>query len=336
MPPGDRILVTGGAGYVGSHACKALAEAGYVPVSYDNLYRGHRWAVRFGPFEEGDIHDRARLGAVFARHNPVAVMHFAALIEVGESVAKPDLYYRNNVEGSLSLFAAAGAAGVRVVVFSSSCAVYGTPGVAPLVESLPFAPISPYGENKAEIERALMTASMAGELRFAALRYFNAAGAAPEAGIGEDHDPESHLIPRVLGAVTGRYPPLTVFGEDYDTPDGTCIRDYVHVLDLADAHVLALRHLLDGGDSVQLNLGTGRGHSVREVIATAGQVTGRAVPWVSGPRRPGDVPVLVADPSRARAMLGWQARRAGLDRQIADAWAWHQVHFPAASGSSAP
>ncbi len=321
------ILVTGGAGYIGSHACKVLSEAGYLPVTYDNLTRGHDWAVKWGPLEQGDIRDRPRLDAVFVRYRPAAVMHFAAYAYVGESFEEPELYRSNNVAGSLTLLDAMTAAGVRAIVFSSSCTVYGMVDTGLLTEDLPFAPISPYGENKVAVERALMAASGEGRLDFAALRYFNAAGAAPGDGIGEDHEPETHLIPRALGAITGRFPPLTVFGEDYDTPDGTCIRDYIHVLDLAEAHRRALEHLLAGRGSLQLNLGTGQGHSVREVIATAERVTGRAVPHAVGPRRPGDATALVADPSKAAAALGWRARRAALAEQVADAWAWTQAHF---------
>lgn len=327
MAAAAKVLVTGGAGYVGSHACKVLADAGYVPVTYDNLARGHRWAVKFGPLEEGDIHDRARLAEVFARHRPVAVMHFAAFAYVGESVARPDLYHENNVVGSLALLEAMGAAGVRCFVFSSTCAVYGTPAQMPITEDLPFAPVNPYGATKVEVEQALSRLDRAGALRYAALRYFNASGGAPAAGIGEDHDPETHLIPLALSAAAGTGAPLTVFGDDYDTPDGTCVRDYIHVLDLADAHVLALRHLLAGGDSLRLNLGTGQGHSVREIIAATARVTGRAVPHVAGARRAGDPPTLVADPSLARKVLGWQARRVDIDGQIDDAWAWHRAHF---------
>lgn len=322
---GEKILVTGGAGYVGSHACMALAAAGYVPVTYDNLSRGHRWAVQFGPFEEGDILDRARLEAVFAAHRPVAVMHFAAFAYVGESVENPGLYQRNNVDGSQSLIDAAVAAEVRRIVFSSTCATYGTPARVPIGEDTPFAPVNPYGETKAEIERRLSAKADAGELVFAALRYFNAAGAAPGGEIGEDHDPETHLIPLALAAAAGRGRALTVFGDDYPTEDGTCVRDYIHVLDLADAHIRALEHLLKGGGSLRLNLGTGRGHSVREVISATEKVTGRPVPHSVGPRRAGDPPALVADAGAARRVLGWQATRSDLETLIADAWGWYRA-----------
>jgi UDP-arabinose 4-epimerase len=333
---GDKVLVTGGAGYVGSHACKALADAGFVPVTYDNLSRGHRWAVRFGPFEEGDILDRSRLDAVLSAYSPVAILHFVAFSYVGESVEKPELYQRINVTGSLNLIDAALRAGVRRFVFSSTCAVYGTPERVPITEDMPFAPINPYGETKAAVERALAAGAEEGRLSYVALRYFNAAGAAPEAGIGEDHDPESHLIPLAIGAAAGLRPPLTVFGGDYDTPDGTCVRDYIHVLDLADAHVRALGHLLDGGKSLRLNLGTGRGYSVREIIAATERVTGRVVPHEMGDRRVGDPPVLVADASAAASALGWSAARPDIDGLISDAWAWHQVHILDSASESPP
>ena len=327
MAEGRNILVTGGAGYLGSHACKALAAAGFTPVVYDNLSRGHDWAVRFGPLEVGELSDRARLDEAFARHQPAAVLHFAALAYVGESVAQPSLYYRNNVMGSLTLLEAMVGSNVAPIVFSSTCAVYGAPGDVPVVEDLPSAPVNPYGKSKMMVERLLANFSRAYGLRHAALRYFNAAGAAPEDGLGEDHDPETHLVPLVLDVAAGRRPGITVFGDDYDTPDGTCVRDYIHVMDLADAHVRALEHLLGDKANLTLNLGTGTGYSVHQVIEAARRVTGKPIAALSGPRRAGDPPVLVADASRARELLGWRPARTALEDQIGDAWRWHQKRF---------
>jgi len=323
------VLVTGGAGYVGSHACLALGEAGYQPVVYDDFSRGYRWAVRFGPSEEGNILDTRHLLDVFARHRPVAVLHFAALTYVGESVSEPALYYRNNVAGSLSLLDAMKASGVRNIVFSSTAAVYGAPPESPIPESAPLLPINPYGMTKLTVERMLADFVKAYGFKAAALRYFNASGADPEARIGEAHDPETHLIPLVLDAASGRRASISVFGDDYPTADGTCIRDYIHVLDLADAHIRALASLVGSADPTMLalNLGTGSGASVREVIETARRVTGRPIPTMRAPRRAGDPPELVADPARARSVLQWSARRPALETQIRDAWRWHQAHF---------
>jgi len=318
------ILVTGGAGYVGAHACKALAAEGFRPVVLDNLVYGHEAAVRWGPFERGDTADRQRLDDVFARHRPVAVMHFAAFAYVGESVADPGKYYRNNVAGTLTLLEAMRDHGVRAFVFSSTCATYGVPGRVPIVETDPQAPINPYGMSKLMVEAMLRDFDHAHGLKSAALRYFNAAGADPDGEIGEAHDPETHLIPLALDAVAGIGPPLTVFGEDYATADGTCVRDYIHVADLADAHVAALRALLGGAPSKAYNLGTGNGFSVRQVLDAVAKVTGRAVPHQVGPRRPGDPPELVADPSLANRELGWRPRLSDLDTIVATAWAWHQ------------
>ena len=318
------ILVTGGAGYVGAHACKALAAAGYRPVVYDNLVHGHEQAVRWGPFERGELSDRARLDEVFDRHAPSAVMHFAAYTAVGESVTDPGKYYRNNVAGSLSLIEATVAHGVDRFVFSSTAAAYGLPARVPISEDEPNAPINPYGRSKLMIEQMLLDFEQAHGLKSAIMRYFNAAGASPDNDIGELHDPETHLIPLALDAVAGKGSELTVFGTDYPTPDGTCIRDYIHVGDLADAHVRALDRLSGGGATRVYNLGTGSGVSVREILDAIERVTGRAVPHRFGPRRPGDPPALVSDPSRAQAELGWQARMSDIDTIIATAWAWHQ------------
>jgi UDP-arabinose 4-epimerase len=318
------VLVTGGAGYIGSHACKALAEAGYLPVTYDNLSFGHDWAVQWGPLEQGDILDRTRLDEVIGKYKPGAVMHFAAFAYVGESVGNPGKYYRNNVVGSLTLLEAMRDKGVKRIVFSSTCATYGIPDRVPIGEDTVQRPINPYGESKLMVERMLRDFSAAHGIAWTALRYFNAAGADPDNRIGEDHDPETHLIPLVLDAASGRRGPVTVFGTDYDTPDGTCIRDYIHVTDLAEAHVLALAALADGAPSAAYNLGTGRGFSVREVIATSEKVTGLKVPAILGARRPGDPAALVSDASRAREAFGWQPRFIELSDIIATAWAWHQ------------
>jgi UDP-arabinose 4-epimerase len=321
----ETVLVTGGAGYIGSHACKALARAGYTPVTYDNLGRGHREAVRWGPLVVGDLADRVLLEATMRRHHVAAVMHFAAFAYVGESVADPALYFRNNVANSLVLLEAMASVGVRSIVFSSTCATYGVPESMPIAESTPQRPVNPYGESKLMIERMLYWLSQAHGLGYAALRYFNAAGDDPDGETGEDHDPETHLIPLVLEAALGRRAAVQIFGTDYPTPDGTPIRDYIHVTDLADAHVLALQHLLAGKPSIALNLGTGTGYSVREVIAAAERVTGRTVPRRESPRRAGDPAVLVADARRAREVLGWTPRLSGLDDILASAWAWHRV-----------
>ena len=317
------VLVTGGAGYIGSHGCKALAGAGAVPIVYDNLEYGHEWAVKWGPLERGDIGDRARLDAVIGRYKPQAVVHFAAYAYVGESVGDPGKYYRNNVAGTLTILEAMRDHGIARIVFSSTCATYGTPARLPITEETPQAPINPYGRSKLMVEQMLADFSRAHGIGWTALRYFNAAGADAGAGIGESHDPETHLIPLVLDAAYGLREAITIFGTDYDTPDGTCIRDYVHVSDLADAHVLALAALNSGGASGAFNLGTDSGHSVREVIAAVEQATGRTVPVVEGPRREGDPAVLVADAARARNELGWTPRHGELRDIVASAARWH-------------
>ena len=319
------ILVTGGAGYIGSHACKALRAAGFVPVSYDNLSTGWEQAVRFGPFERGDLADRARLDAVFARYRPVAVMHFAALSLVGEAMRDPGRYWRNNVAGSLTLIEAAVAAGCLDFVFSSTCATYGEHDNVVLDETTPQAPLNAYGASKRAIEDMLRDFGASHGLNSVIFRYFNVAGADPEGEIGEFHRPETHLIPLMLDAIEGKRAALTVFGTDYDTPDGTCIRDYVHVCDLVDAHVLGLDWLRAGKGSRVFNLGTGTGFSVMEVIAQSRQVTNRAVPYKLGPRRPGDATKLVSGSDRARVELGWAPRRSTMAQMIADAWRWHQT-----------
>jgi len=317
-----RVLVTGGAGYVGSHACKALASAGYLPVAFDNLAAGHRHAVKWGPFEEGDMGDRARLDDVLARHKPAAVLHFAAHAYVGESVADPAKYYRNNVANTLTLLDAMRTAEVRRLVFSSSCATYGQPTSLPIDEDCFQAPINPYGRTKLMAEQIIADHGAAYGLDWAALRYFNAAGADPDGEIGEEHDPETHLVPLVLLAAAGERPHFTVYGTDYDTADGTCVRDYVHVSDLATGHVAALRALMAGPLAGGFNLGTGTGHSILEIIAAARRVTGRDIPVVKSQRRPGDPPVLVADASRATDVLGWRPAYPDIETIIRTAWDW--------------
>ncbi|MEM6696629.1 MAG: UDP-glucose 4-epimerase GalE [Pseudomonadota bacterium] len=316
------ILVTGGAGYIGSHTCKALAMAGYRPVVYDNLISGHDWAVRFGPLEQGDILDHETLRAVLRRHRPVGVMHFAALIDVAQSVADPLAFYRNNVVGTISLLRAMQAEGINRFVFSSSCATYGPTERMPISEDTFQAPINPYGQTKLMVEQIMQDCARSGPLSAVALRYFNAAGADPERELGEAHDPETHLIPLALGAVNGNVNALTINGTDFPTQDGTCIRDYVHVSDLAEAHVKALAFTGDHQGFEAFNLGTGHGASVREVVQVAERVTGRALPHTFGPRRAGDAPALVADAGRARTMLGWQPAQSDLDTIVETAWAW--------------
>lgn len=315
------ILVTGGAGYVGSHACKALSVAGWLPVVYDNLVHGHAEAVQWGPLEHGDIADRARLDFVIETYRPTAVMHFAAFTSVGESVGDPAKYYRNNIAGSLALLEAARDHGVGRFVFSSTAAVYGTPKAVPIPENAPKSPINPYGWTKLAIENLLADFARAHGLNATALRYYNAAGADPDGGIGERHDPETHLIPLALDAVSGKGPPLKLFGDDYPTEDGTCIRDYIHVTDLADAHVRAIDAV--SGFSAY-NLGTGKGASVREILDTVTRVTGRSVPHDVAPRREGDPAALVADPARAIGELAWTPRLSDLETIVSTAWAWHQ------------
>jgi UDP-glucose 4-epimerase len=317
------VLVTGGAGYIGSHACKVLAAAGYVPVTYDSLVTGWQQAVKFGPFEQGDLMDRDRLDAVFARWKPVAVMHFAALSLVGEAMEQPGKYWRGNVSASLTLIEAAVAAGCLDFVFSSTCATYGEPDGVTVDEETPQAPINPYGASKRAIEEMLRDFGRAHGLRSVIFRYFNVAGADPDAQVGECHLPETHLIPVMLQAVQGTRPALTLHGTDYPTPDGTPIRDYVHVMDLADAHVAGLRWLEAGRGNRVFCLGTGTGFSVREVVDQARAVTNRVVPLIEGPRRAGDAVRLVCGSDRARAELGWTPARSTMRQMIGDAWRWH-------------
>lgn len=324
------VLVTGGAGYIGSHACKALRAAGYTPVTFDNLETGWRAAVKFGPFVQGDLMDPASIAAVFTDYKPVAVMHFAALSQVGESMNDPARYWRNNLVGSLNLIEAAVATGCLNFVFSSTCATYGDQDNVVLDENSAQYPINAYGASKRAIEDVLVAFQNAYGLRHVIFRYFNVAGADPEAEVGELHQPETHLIPLMLDAISGKRAALTVFGTDYDTPDGTCIRDYVHVCDLVDAHVLGLKWLQDGKKSRVFNLGTGSGFSVREVIDQSRLVTNRPVPYVDGDRRLGDCTKLVSGSVRAEVELGWKPTRSTLDMMITDAWRWHQTgHYDA-------
>ena len=316
------VLVTGGAGYIGAHACKALARAGFVPVAFDNLSTGWRDAVKFGPLVQGDLMDRAAVDAAFAEFRPVAVMHFAALSLVGESMADPGRYWRVNVGGSLNLIEAAVAAGCRNFVFSSTCATYGDQDGVVLDEDTPQRPINAYGASKRAIEEILANFGVSHGLDHVIFRYFNVAGADPEGEVGEQHVPETHLVPLMLDAIEGKRPALTLFGSDYPTRDGTCVRDYVHVSDLVAAHVLGLQWLLDRRGNRVFCLGSGTGYSVREVVEASRIVTNREVPLVMGTRRAGDAAALVSGSVRAMEELGWQPERSTLPQMIADAWAW--------------
>ena len=321
----DTVLVTGGAGYIGSHACKALAAAGFTPVTLDNFSTGWRDAVKFGPVVEADLMDRAALDAAFAEHRPVAVLHFAALSQVGEAMAEPGVYWRNNVAGSLNLIEAAVAAGCLDFVFSSTCATYGDHDGEILDEDTPQAPLNAYGASKRAIEDMLTDFGAAHGLRSVIFRYFNVAGADPDGQVGEFHRPETHLIPLILDAVDGKRAALTIHGTDYPTADGTCIRDYVHVMDLVDAHVKGLEWLRAGRESRVFCLGTGDGFSVREVVDATRAITNREVPMLDGPRRGGDAVKLVCGSTRAKAELGWSPDRSTMPQMIADAWRWHQT-----------
>lgn len=321
---GKTVLVVGGAGYIGAHACLALSRAGYRPVVFDNLSNGHVEFARWGPLAVGDIRERSRIEAVIRRYRPAAILHFAGLIEVGQSMADPASFYETNAVGSLNLLAAAHAYGISAVVFSSTCATFGEPQDGAIDEDHPQRPLNPYGWTKLFVEQAIRDFGRYPGFRSAILRYFNAAGAEAGGTIGEWHEPETHLVPAVIAAARGDSPLIRIHGDDYRTRDGTCIRDYVHVCDLAEAHVRALDHLLDGGPSLELNLGTGRGTSVLELIAAVSRVSGRRIEIEVGPRRAGDAALLVARPDRAEAALGWRARH-GLDEIVASAWAWHEA-----------
>jgi UDP-glucose-4-epimerase GalE len=319
----ESVLVTGGAGYIGSHTCKALAGAGFRPITLDNLVYGHRRAVKWGPFVEGDLADGALLESVMREHSVTAVVHFAAYAYVGESMQQPGKYFANNVANTLGLLDVMRAIGVRHIVFSSTCATYGIPEQTPIDEQHPQHPVNPYGESKLFVERALKWYGVAHGLKWSALRYFNAAGADAEGELGEDHTPETHLIPLIIQAALGLRPHVKVFGTDYPTQDGTAVRDYIHVTDLAEAHVRALEHLFNGGESLALNLGTGLGHSVREVISSVERASGKKVPTRDAPRRAGDPPELVANAAQAQRRLGWRPRHSSLENITTTAWSWH-------------
>ena len=317
------ILVTGGAGYIGSHTCKLLAQRGYSPITYDNLSTGHRDAVKWGPFEEGDISNRIRLDEVIKQYQPNAVIHFAAYSLVGESVGSPAKYYRNNVSGTLTLLEAMRDHGIKHIVFSSSCAVYGMPNEIPIPEGHALDPISPYGRSKMMIEYLLEDFSQAYDMKNISLRYFNAAGADVDGEIGENHNPESHLIPLVLDTALGKRSAISIYGNDYNTPDGTCIRDYIHVNDLADIHVRALNYLEQNGQSNFLNIGTGKGYSVRDIIEEARKITGKEIKEIVIDRRQGDPDILLAQVVRAEKLFGWSATQSNIENIIKTAWQWH-------------
>ena len=322
---GKRIFVTGGAGYIGSHVVKALGEAGHETLTYDNLSTGHAWAVLSGDFVRGDLADRVLLQSTIRAFRPDAVIHFAASIQVEESVRNPLLYYRNNVANSFNLLEAMSGEGIRDLIYSSSAAVYGIPERIPVDETAPLAPINPYGATKVMVERVLADMAQAGEIRSVALRYFNVAGADPDGRIGQDYTDATHLITRALKAARGKIERLAIFGTDYPTPDGTCIRDYIHVDDLASAHVLALDYLLATGRTEVMNCGYGHGYSVREVVEASRKMTGIDFPVVEEDRRPGDPPSLVADSTRLQARTGWRPRCDDLAFIIRTAWLWEGV-----------
>lgn len=326
-----RVLVAGGAGYIGSHTCKALAQAGHLPIVYDNLAAGHAWAVKWGPLEQGDLNDPAMLGAAMRRHRPDAVINFAALAYVGESMKEPTLYYRANVASVITLLEAMRAHDVGSIVFSSSCATYGVPQRLPIVETMAQNPINPYGRSKWMAEQILRDACAAHGLGTVALRYFNAAGADADGELGEEHDPETHLIPLVLQAALGTRRSISIFGNDYETPDGTCIRDYVHVTDLAAAHVAALS-ACRGGQFSAYNLGTGQGVSINDVIGRSRAITGRAIAAEVAARRPGDPASLIADATLARTALNWEPVCSGIDNIIHSAWRWMTEHRSRVAG----
>ena len=321
----SNVLVVGGAGYIGSHACKALHKAGYTPVVYDNLVYGHEDAVKWGPFEKGDLLDAARLDEVLTRYKPICVMHFAAFAYVGESVTDPSKYYGNNITGSLALLDAMRRNGVDTIVFSSTCATYGEVDTLPIIETLPQNPVSPYGYSKLVVENALRDYGRAYGLKWVAMRYFNAAGLDPDGDLGERHDPETHAIPLALLAAM-RQSEFNVFGTDYDTPDGTAIRDYIHVCDLADAHVRAIAYLQNGGESTAFNLATGRGTSVKEILSAVEKAVGSPVPVKYAPRRAGDAPILYATGEKARALLGWVPEYTDIDLIVKTAADWFRRH----------
>ena len=317
------VLVTGAAGYIGSHTAKALARSNHKPIVIDDLSTGHAHNVKWGPFVRANLSDTAAVRSVLREHKIQAVVHFAGSALLGESVTRPLSYFQNNVRGTLSLLEAMLEVGVKDIVFSSTCATYGMPTAIPITEDQPQKPINPYGDSKLAVERVLQWMGLARQIRWVALRYFNAAGADSDGELGEEHEHETHLIPLAIGAVLKQRKPLQIFGSDYPTPDGTAIRDYIHVTDLASAHISALQYLNKGGESCALNLGTGKGASVLEVIAMVQTVSGRAVPSVAAPRRPGDPPVLVASSELARRLLQWEPSCSSLRTIVETAWRWH-------------
>jgi UDP-glucose-4-epimerase GalE len=320
----QRVLITGGAGYIGSHAAKLLRQAGREPIVFDDLSCGHAHAVRWGPLVRGDIRDAEALRSAIRQYKPDAVMNFAARIEVGEGEKNPAHFYDNNVQGALNLMRVMLEEGVASLVFSSTCAIYGDPERLPLTEDLPKRPVSVYGRSKWMVEQMLEDVSRAHGLKFAALRYFNAAGADSDGEIGEEHEPETHLIPNALKAAMGLGGPMKLFGNDYPTPDGTCIRDFVHVTDLAEAHLLAADRLHAGSDNLQLNLGTGEGRTVLEVLRSIEKATGRPVPHAISPRRPGDAVALYSDASKVKSVLGWMPKLSDIDTIVSTAWNFHK------------
>ena len=320
------VIVTGGAGYIGSHACKVLYEKGYNPITIDNISTGWREAVKFGPFEEVDLLDEQKVFSVFSKYRPSAAMHFAAFSQVAESVSHPSKYWRNNIVGSLNLFQACISHGCKNVIFSSTCATYGDQDNQVLTEESQQNPVNAYGASKKAVEEILQQMSLSYGLRYMIFRYFNVAGADPDAEIGEFHVPETHLIPLIFQAIQGDRDAITIFGTDYNTMDGTCIRDYVHVYDIVDAHILGLRWLENGGSNKIFNLGTGSGFSVRDVIEKSSVVTNRIVPVIEGQRRLGDCAKLVSSSKLVRKELGWCPKRSNLQKMITDAWRWHQTN----------
>ena len=328
-----RVLVAGGAGYIGSHAAKALRLAGYEPVVFDDLSSGHEHAVRWGPLVRGDIRNADAVRAAIRQYRPESVMNFAARIEVGEGEKNPAAFYDNNVAGMLNLVRVMLDEGVKSFVFSSTCAIYGDPERLPLTEDLPKRPVSVYGRTKLMCEQMLADMSRAHGLNYAALRYFNAAGADRDGEIGEEHDPETHLIPNALKAAAGLGGAMKLFGDDYPTPDGTCIRDFIHVTDLADAHVLAAKKLAEGARAIELNLGTGEGRTVMEVLKSVEKATGHAVPHTISARRPGDAVALFSDATKVKTELGWQPKLSDIDTIVSTAWNFHRRKWPAAKAA---
>ena len=322
----SNILVTGGAGYIGSHTCKALSNLGYIPIVYDNLIYGNEWAVKWGPFEKGDIANQSRLNEVIKKYQPSAIIHFAAYAYVGESVKDPGKYYQNNVVGSINLLESIRDFGIEKIIFSSSCASYGIPDSVPIEESHLQNPVNPYGASKFMTERILKDFSDAYGIKSISLRYFNASGADPEMEVGECHEPETHLIPLILDVALGKRKKISVYGDNYDTTDGTCVRDYVHVTDIADAHILALKALENGAPTSVYNLGNGAGYSVKEVIKVAREVTGHPIPVEIKNRRQGDVGVLIGSSKKIEKELGWRPKLGNLHRIIETAWQWHKAY----------